>query len=159
MALRGVQRATLDADFILLSDDLEKAHQALTDMGYQREFKSENVSHYLATNPELGRVDLLHAFRDATRGMLERAERLEFNPHCTIPVVHLEDLIGLKVQAAHNDPERETGDWADIHSLIRHAAQNGNPIDWELLAEYFELFNRLNNLEELKQLHGTTPKN
>lgn len=155
MAMRGVQRSTLDADFILLAEDLEHANSILCEMGYERKFHSENVSHYLSENPELGRVDLLHAFRSATLGMLKRSQRIKLTDDCLIPVVHLEDLVGLKVQAACNDPRRAQSDWADIHRLILHAGQSGDIVDWELINDYLSLFNQSEKLEQLKQLHGT----
>lgn len=46
MALRGVQRGTVDLDFILMLDNLGTADGILTGCGYVRVFRSENVSHY-----------------------------------------------------------------------------------------------------------------
>jgi hypothetical protein len=155
MALRGVQRTTLDADFILLADDLDICHSILESLGYSRAFHSENVSHYTAAEPALGRIDLLHAFRPATLGMLERAERLPLTNDCTIPVVHTEDLIGLKVQAACNDPDRATGDWSDIHQLVQYAGRTGQPLDWKLIGDYLAIFEQSHHLESLQNLHGT----
>jgi hypothetical protein len=154
MALRGVQRATIDADFILLADDLAVCHSILESLGYQRAYHSENVSHYTAAEPAQGRVDLLHAFRPATLGMLGRAERLPLTADCSIPVVHTEDLIGLKVQAACNDPSRATGDWSDIHRLVQHAGHTGQSLDWELLGDYLSLFEQSHHLTSLKDLYG-----
>jgi hypothetical protein len=153
MALRGVQRTTIDADFILLSDDLAACDAILDSLGYRRVFRSENVSHYHGINPALGQIDLLHAFRPATLGMLERAQRLPLTPDCSIPVVHLEDLIGLKVQAACNDPSRSIGDWNDIHLLVRHAGLTGQNLDWELLGDYLALFDQSHQLPILQQVH------
>jgi hypothetical protein len=157
MALRGVQRTTLDADFIILADDLETCHSILQALGYQRAFHTENVSHYLSADPALGRVDLLHAFRPATLGMLARAERLPLTPDCGIPVVHTEDLIGLKVQAACNDASRATGDWSDIHRLVENAARLNQNLDWELIGDYLDLFDQSHQLTILRNLHGETP--
>ncbi len=154
MALRGVQRATLDADFILLSEDLDRCDDILQGMGYRREFQSENVTHYLAEDHALGRIDLLHAFRPATLSMLKRADRLTLTPGCEIPVVQTEDIIGLKVQASVNDPERKRGDWSDIFQLIGHSARSGMDLDWELVADYLDLFDLGNRLTELKQAYG-----
>lgn len=151
MALRGVQRATLDADFILLSDDMESCDSILGNLGYQREFHSENVSHYISTDISLGRIDFLHAFRPASLGMLNRAERLPLTSDCSIPVVHIEDLIGLKVQALVNDPDRQNGDWNDIYMLIDHSARSGNELDWELLQDYMQLFNLSDQFTQLKE--------
>ena len=156
MALRGVQRTTLDADFILLADDLTPCHSILESLGYQRAFHSENVSHYIGSETALGRIDLLHAFRPATLGMLQRAERLALTPGCTIPVVHIEDLIGLKVQAACNDPSRATSDWSDIHQLVQQAGRTGQPLNWELIGDYLALFDKSAELPKLKSLHGAS---
>ena len=156
MAMRGVQRATLDVDFILLLEDLGNAHERLLALGYHRAFHSENVSHYLADDPALGRVDLLHAFRSPSLGMLERAEMLEIVSGLCLPVVHVEDLIGLKIQAAVNDPSRHRRDWNDIHLLVENASLHATSLDWDLLADYLALFDLTPELGNLKQLHGQT---
>ena len=49
MALRGVQRATVGLDFILMLQDLDKADAIFRRAGYERVFKSENVSHYFSS--------------------------------------------------------------------------------------------------------------
>jgi hypothetical protein len=154
MAARGVQRSTLDADFILLLEDLDAADRILRQQGFQRAFRSENVSHYTLAEPEFARVDLLHAFRGPSLGMLNRAERLASVGGYGLPVVHPEDLIGLKLQAMVNDPSREPQDWADMLAMVRHAGRSGQPLDWELLGEYFELFERRSLLDQLISAHG-----
>jgi len=155
MAFRGVQRTTLDVDFILLLDDLDRADQIFTEHGFRREFRSENVSHYLADDPA-GRIDVLHAFRGPTLGMLERADRLSWPGGVAIPVVRTEDLIGLKIQASVNDPSRHDLDWSDIRLMLRHAAEHSLPIDWELVADYLELFDLQHKIPELQAIHGQT---
>lgn len=159
MALRGVQRATLDADFILLSENLDSCDSILKEMGYQLEFRSENVSHYMGADVSLGRLDFLHAFRPATLGMLDRAERMPFISGCSIPVVHTEDLMGLKIQAAVNDPEREIGDWNDIYLLIDQSARSGIQLDWGLIGDYLDIFDLGSKLAELKERYGKIESN
>ncbi|MEX1115004.1 MAG: hypothetical protein WEB53_07125 [Akkermansiaceae bacterium] len=154
MAMRGLQRTTLDLDFILMLEDLNLADQILRKHGYTREFHSENVSHYIGKDSTLGRIDLLHAFRGPTLGMLTRAERLTWADRISLPVVHIEDLIGLKVQAFINDPTRQPGDWADCLAIIRHAGDSSTPIDWELVEDYLILFNLGDRLVELKATYG-----
>ena len=153
MALRGVQRATLDADFILLAEDLNACHSILENLGYRLAFHTQNVSHYLGRESALGRIDLLHAFRPATLTMLQRCERLPLTSDCFIPVVHLEDLIGLKVQAASNDPSRIYRDWNDIHQIVQHAGSCNNALDWELLSDYLALFEQSHQLSNLQQIY------
>ena len=156
MALRGLERATFDADFILMLSDLPRAHDILVNEGYVREFHSENVSHYLNTRSALPRVDILHAFRGPSLGMLTRAERLPLGPTQTLPVVQIEDLIGLKIQALVNNPTRSLGDWNDIHRLVTHAGASQTPLQWDLIEDYLTLFNLAAKLPELRLIYGQT---
>lgn len=156
MALRGVQRATMDLDFILMLEDLKIAHGILTDLGYRREFHSENVSHYLNPDDTWGRIDILHAFRGPSLGMLRRAERLPISTELTLPVVVTEDIIGLKIQALANDPTRALSDWHDIALLLAAAREQRVAVDWELLEDYLRLFGLEARLPELKSIHGTS---
>ena len=156
MALRGVQRATVDLDFILMLEDWEKTDQIFQASGYIRAFKSENVSHYMAKNDELGRIDILHAFRGPTLGMLERAERIEVSDGLTLPVVQIEDIIGLKIQAAVNSPQRATSDWADIRMMLETAGEQAEAVDWELLHDYLGIFKLEDKLHTLQSWYGQT---
>lgn len=154
MALRGVQRATMDLDFILLSDDVDRADAILSRYHYSRVFRSENVSHYLSADQAWGRIDVLHAFRRPSVGMLQRAEMVRVDQEISLRVVHIEDLVGLKVQAAVNDPTRADNDWHDIKLLLQAARAQGATLDWELVADYLRLFGLSERLAELKKVYG-----
>jgi hypothetical protein len=154
MALRGVQRATTDLDFILMLEDLDRADAVLRTAGYRREYHSENVSHYLSAHADLGRLDFLHAFRGPSLGMLARAERCEVAAGTALPVAQVEDIIGLKVQAAVNDPQRADADWLDIRLLLEAGARLGRPPDWALIADYLDIFGLGAELARLEGWHG-----
>jgi hypothetical protein len=154
MALRGVQRATMDLDFILMLEDLGKADRILDELGYRREFHSENVSHYRHPEDAWGRIDILHAFRGPSLAMLRRAERLPVGAGLTLPVATTEDIIGLKIQAIANDPARAIADWHDIGLLVAAAREQRLALDWELLEDYLRLFHFEDKLTDLKSLHG-----
>ncbi len=156
MALRGVQRATIDLDFILMLEDLEQADAVLVGNGYQLAYRSDNVSHYTADDAELGRVDLLHAFRKPSLGMLQRAERIEVVEGLSLPVVQVEDIIGLKIQALTNDPARASQDWHDIQSILEVSGQMERPVDWDLLQDYLGLFGQVEKIAQLKDWYGTS---
>ena len=155
MALRGVQRATVDLDFILMLQDLDKADAIFRRAGYERVFKSENVSHYFSRDLGLGRIDLLHAFRGPTLGMLDRCDRIVVADGVDLPVVQIEDIIGLTIQDAVNDPKRHDRDWADIQQVLESASESHQSIDWELLSDYLALFNLSNQLGKMKGWYGT----
>ena len=155
MSLRGLQRSTMDLNFILMLEDLAKADRILRECGYERVFHSENVSHYVSSDRNWGRIDILHAFRGPTLGMLRRAELLPVLDDLGIRVVHIEDIAGLKVQALINNPDRATKDWADIRMMLEAAGEQGRSIDWALLADYLAVFNLESKLAELKEWYGT----
>lgn len=154
LAMRGVQRATADLDFLLMLEDLETAHRILEAQGYQRVFHSENVSHYRAEEDDFGRIDILHAFRGPSLSMLKRAESMTISPQLRIPVLQLEDIIGLKIQAAVNDPSRAEADWLDIRLLLQAAKRQGRAPDWELIDDYLAIFNKQDERVTLEAWYG-----
>lgn len=156
MALRGVQRATMDLDFILTLEDLARTDAILNRFGYRRVFHSDNVSHYRLADQEWGRIDILHAFRRPSLGMLERAEVIRVDEELSLRVVHIEDLIGLKVQALVNNSDRAESDWHDIRLLVRAAREQGTALDWELVADYLRIFQLEGRLSELRGIHDPT---
>lgn len=111
-------------------EDMPSARALLAADGYACVYESANVSHFQKPGDGLARVDVLHAFRGPSLSMLSRAERLPLGESCLVPVLQIEDLIGLKVQAATNDPARAPGDWGDIFRLVMHAAASGHHLDW-----------------------------
>ena len=148
LGVLGIPRATVDIDFLVLRDDMEKVSGIMSDMGYKCAYKSDNVSQYASSEKIFGEVDFLHAFREASLGMLERAEKKKiFGEELSIRVVKPEDLIGLKVQAMANDETRKTIDLADIESLMTHY---GAKLDWPLIEEYFSIFGMSELAKELR---------
>jgi hypothetical protein len=66
-----------------------------------------------------------------------------------VPVVEVADLIGLKVQSSSNDPRRARLDLADIDRLLDLPG-----IDLGRVREYFRLFDREPQLDELLRVRG-----
>ena len=86
--------------------------------------------------------------------MLDRADRVAVIPGVDLPVVQIEDIVGLKVQAAKNDPVRGMQDWADIETMMKEARRLNNAPDWELLQSYLSLFQQEDRLAWLKNWYG-----
>ena len=74
LGVLGITRATVDIDFLVHRDDLDKVHRIMTGLGYDRAFHTDNVSQYVSADNLFGEVDFLHAFREISIGMLQRAE-------------------------------------------------------------------------------------
>lgn len=152
LGLWGVPRATVDVDFLVEQEDMPQVHDILTALGYRRHYFSVNVSQYTSDLRLWGDIDILHAFRPAARGMLARAVAVPtFQGDIMLPVVKVEDLIGLKVQAMVNDPSRRVVDEDDIVALLK---VHGSHLDWQLLQEFFEIFQQFALFQKLREEYG-----
>lgn len=149
--LLGVQRTTVDLDFLVLKEDLPKIDTIMHELGYDCVHRSENVSQFTSNSEAFGGVDFLHAFREISRGMLNRAGRERISGDKHIQVLLPEDLIGLKVQALVNDGSRAPREYPDIEFLM---GRFGNKMKWESIKEYFELFNLNDKFLELKDKYA-----
>ena len=148
----GISRTTVDLDFLVLKDDLEKVESIMAKVGYDCIYKTENVSQYVSPLKVLGEIDFLHAFRKASRSMLNRMiEKDIFSSEMKISVISPEDIIGLKLQAMVNDPSREMIDLVDLEKLMSHYQGR---LNWELIKEYFELFDKMDKFLELNGKYG-----
>jgi hypothetical protein len=107
LGLCGVGRTTVDIDFLISRDDIKQIEKIMTEAGYERRYRTENVSQYVSPLAVFGEVDFLHAFRKASLEMLKRAqEKRVFNHSLKIRALMPEDLVELKLQAIKNDPQR-----------------------------------------------------
>lgn len=149
VGLWGGSRTTVDLDFLVNRDDMGKIDVIMQGLGYECRYRSENVTQYVSPLKIFGEVDFLHAFREASLQMLQRAEeKMVFGGTLTIKTLRPEDLIGLKLQAIKNNPERKASDLADIKVLMQI---HKDKTDWSLVEKYFTIFDMLEDLEELKR--------
>ncbi len=153
MSAWGVVRATVDLDYLVLAEDMEKIEKIMQKYGYQCIYKTENVSQYRSDLKIYGSIDFLHAFRETARAMLERAVvKKVYNEQYEVRVLCPEDLVGLKVQAMVNDPEREMKEKADIDSI---AIALGSQLDWKVIEDYYRMLNKSDDFEVLKRKYVT----
>lgn len=145
----GISRSTIDLDFLVNKDDLNKIEQVLRAVGYESVFKSENVAQYVSPTKIMGEIDFLLAFRGPSLKMLANAINIDiFDGKYKIKVIKPEDIIGLKLQALVNDPERLAKEYADIEALMK---QHDKQLDWSAIEEYFGIFNKQDKFSELKR--------
>ena len=149
LGVLGHVRATMDLDFLVHRDDLDKLHGRLTALGYERLMQTENVSHYRHRDGAWGTVDFVHAFRKLSLAMLARAKNYPaFGGKETVKTVDPEDVIGLKVQAMCNDPGRKTQEQQDIERLMgRYRSQ----LDWDRIQEYYDVFDLTAEAKALRE--------
>lgn len=85
--------------------------------------------------------------------MLKRAKTVGvFENKHAVRVVRPEDIIGLKVQAAANNPSRQTKEYADIETIMEYYRQK---LDWRLIEDYCELFKEDERFRRFKERYGT----
>jgi len=148
VGLLGAPRSTVDLDLLVAREDLGAVDEVMEGMTYELRHRSENVSQYVSPLAAFGQIDLLHAFRPAARRMLGRARRIAaFDGQLELPVLRVEDLIGLKVQALVNDPGRREREILDMRALMRTHRED---LEWPLVAEYFALFGEEELLARLR---------
>lgn len=144
----GIFRFTNDLDFLVEESHNDLVDQIMKDLGYElQDFSTREIVSYVSPLRVFGQVDFLLAKRKYTRAMLRRARKTPvFGGQLEVRTLLPEDLIGLKVQAIHNDPaNRLAVDSSDIRQLL---ANYRDSLDMELVREYFKLFDKEAMLDE-----------
>lgn len=149
LGVLGVARQTLDLDFLVHRNDLTRLDARLANLGYKRVFHTENVSQYRHDDGAWGSFAIVHAFRQISLAMLQRAKSYPvFGGTQSARAVDAEDMIGLKVQALCNDATRSAQERADIERLMAHY---GKRLDWARTEEYYVLFGLGEEIKNLKE--------
>ena len=76
LGVLGVPRATMDLDFLVARDALPVVDEIMARRQYRLRYRSQNVSQFVSNLAPLGQVDFLHAFREISTAMLERAPEM-----------------------------------------------------------------------------------
>ncbi len=137
----GAIRATHDLDLMLGKSDGARAHDMVSHLGYETIDQGEEIASYVRGRL---RLDLLFAQRPAAQGLLARAKTIDFGGSM-IAVVPLEGLLGLKIQAFHDDPRR-LKDLQDIVDLVR---LHHDTLNLDEVRTYFRLFDREKVLDDV----------
>lgn len=149
MGVLGIMRTTMDLDFIIGFNDLPKIEKILKKYDYNCVFKSQNVSQYVSDVKIFGEIDFLHAFRQISASMLKRSKQISiFEEKLKVRVLLPEDIIGLKLQALVNDPKRENQEYADMQRIADYYK---GELNWDLIKEYFDLFDKEKEYTELRR--------
>jgi hypothetical protein len=81
--------------------------------------------------------------------MLDRAKDLPvLGGKHSLKTAQPEDVIGLKVQAMSNDPERRAQDQSDIEGLMD---RYGSQLDWNRIVEYYDVFGLADDVKTLRE--------
>lgn len=144
LAPRGFPRGTKDVDFLIHESAIERVRDLMHRRGAETVVEDAEFSSYIDHSV---RADFQHARRPISQEMLSRADEVSFQG-VPIPVLKAEDLIGLKVQAYHNNPRR-LQDHLDIQRLL---AANWGKLDLDRIRSHFRLFDREQDFERALRL-------
>ena len=146
LGFHGVLRATANVDFLVDTRGADALDAALVAAGAACQHRSADAASYATGRSGLAPVTFIFARRARAEEILaRRAWRYLRNAKIRVPVVDAEGLIGLKLQALANQPDR-VQHANDIEALV--AAQT-KPLKLRLLRDYYRLFERLPELDEL----------
>ena len=149
LGIHGIMRTTMDIDFLVKGRDAGKVRTILERHSYKCIYITENVSQYVSEIKTHGTLDFIHAFRPISLRMLkEKQIKPIYNGKMAIPILKPEDIIGLKIQALANNPQRVELEKNDIKSILE---KYHNSIDWGKLKEYFLLFSLIDYYEECRK--------
>ena len=135
----GYGRFTQDVDWLIPEEHVSAVLLHFTQNGFQVFNQSEDVLQLSGK----GTIDFLIAKRPISRAMIEDAS---YSSQLQMPVVKVEDLIGLKIQAYSNNPKRKLRDLADIQEMIERRPD----LDWNRVKFYADHFNEWATIEALK---------
>ncbi len=152
LGVYGVVRATNDLDFLIDKKHEDFLKKFMKQNMYDVIYKSEDVIQFEHPTGIFGSIDFLYAFRKPSLEMLKRAVKKDlFEETITVKVLLPEDIIGLKVQAFANQPNRKILELEDIKNLIM---ANSTDLDWEIIKDHFALFNLNTLYKELKDAYS-----
>ena len=152
MGVLGIMRATMDLDFLIGYNHLPRIRKIMKKYNYNCVYESKNVSQYVSDVKIFGEIDYLHAFREISISMLKRSKEMPlFKGEIKIKVLLPEDIIGLKLQALVNNPERENQETADIERIANFYKDR---LRWDLIKEYFDLFDKEEEYTRLRKRYG-----
>ena len=144
--IHGYLRATRDLDLMLLIEDADVAHALFTRLGYETLERRPDLASYVRGT---ARLDVIYARRPISRGLLERPQEAEFEG-LKLPVISLEGLLGLKIQA-FSDDKRRLGDLKDMIELVK---ARHNDLDLDEVRSYFRLFDQERVLDDILRAIG-----
>ena len=136
----GGERTTFDVDFLIHA----KNRANVENIAKRLKLKVVNENEEVIQLSGPIQIDIIFANRPLTQAMLARVKPIGKLP---FPVVAVEDLIGLKIQAFAGNRSREYTDKGDILTIFRNVPN----IDLDKVKQYADIFGVWKEIEEIKK--------
>jgi hypothetical protein len=140
----GRARATVDLDFVTVTEAQPGLVEFLLSLGYETLHLSAGYSNHSHPDSTLGRVDFVYVSGETAGRLFEAATTTLRLGAQSIPVPKPEHLIAMKVVAMKNDPDRSFQELADIQFLLRLPG-----VDDREVQRYFEQHGLREKFDEL----------
>ena len=135
----GYGRGTQDVDWLIPEEFVSDVAEAFLKNGFKVFHQSDDVLQFTGA----AEVDFLIARRTVSRSMIDNAH---YSDQLDLPVVLVEDLIGLKIQAYAGNPKRTMKELSDIQELIARCPS----LNWDKIKVYADHFNEWPRLQALR---------
>lgn len=112
----GYARETRDVDWVANESQKSAALEVMRSARFKPGSDSALVTRFIPPSPGIPIVDLLWV--DAETFAKLYTNKSHGGPHQSIPILHLEHLIGMKIHALKNHKERKGRDLLDIRHLL-----------------------------------------
>ncbi|MCS7064312.1 MAG: nucleotidyl transferase AbiEii/AbiGii toxin family protein [Methylacidiphilales bacterium] len=114
----GVERTTVDLDFLVLSNDLQKWKSALLSNGWLISYEFPHFIQFKPPDPHGFRVDLMLVDAETFAKLYKDSSEVSYGP-CRLRIPSLLHLLALKLHALKNTDRQKIGkDYSDILALI-----------------------------------------
>lgn len=134
VAAHGIQRTTLDLDFVVPAELADAARAELDRLGFTTLRTSAGFSNHLRHQPTPQRVDLLYV-KGTTRAVLFARAPTHELLGVRLRVLHPDHLAAMKLFAASQNPSRAALDFEDVRALLR-----SGKLDAARLEEYLDRY-------------------
>ncbi len=119
----GVDRQTMDVDFLVSSEDFAKLEGHLVRGGYRLGEKSDIFARYTPSEKPKLTVDFLFANSSTVERIKAEGKIVDIAGREFV-VPSARHMVALKLHAIRQNPSRKAIDMADIVSLIQHAPES-----------------------------------
>jgi hypothetical protein len=144
----GYTRVTMDADCLIVTDDLRKADAVFREDGFVMLRKEQTHARYINPDCDPKLVDVLLVDLGTFDKMWAHRIPCAMSGHALhIPI--LEHLFAMKLHAVRNQPDRSSKDMLDIHELMK---ANPAVVSREQMVDLCRKFGPPDRLEQIQEI-------
>lgn len=147
LGIYGLPRYTADIDLLTENRFWDKIQTKMNQLGYTCFQKTDMFAQFDSEMGMLGRIDFMFVSTQDGRDLLNRRCSIQDDIYGHIQVVQPTDYIVLKLMAIANNPDRASGDEADIANILKSfredmMSDNFEPLDQDRIIRFADKFDQ-----------------